>query len=245
MSATPQIGGQLDIRFSDSETRDRYLKERPAGQSEQVSEEAPYLWSIIRGFAKIEQGIDRLIVATLVSPDASPELRALLSPVFPFDHRLRIVERLVKRGALIIDANFRQIEGPVGIGDSLGPTEAIRKAMGYRNRLVHEGVFMWVAGDDRSYQTSIWVDGPTGRTTAVPLVFRANGQPSLFDFTNKLAMALPPYFLSSMFTVDQDADVDAAEILNLAMTKFARSEATASERRAESFDKLVQRFAGS
>lgn len=239
MSA-PRIGGYLPVRFSDDMTRERYFAEDSGANDNQINEEAPYAWSIVRGYAKIEQGIDRLIVACLVGSDSSPDLRYQLSPVFTFDERLRIVERLVKAGALSVHAKFAEIDGPVAFDGPLPPAAAIRKAMSYRNQLLHEGIFMWIGGNEKGFSSSVWVDGPSGQSTAVPLVVSVDEKPSLFDLVGRLGPGLPFCFGPPMFTPVQGVEIDRTAALNQAFRKSNESRNAGSEKRQSAFEELLE-----
>lgn len=240
-SELPQWGGYVKQRFSDEATRIRYQQQQrlPSGD---IEADAPAAWATLQAYSKIEAGVDRLIVAALIGNDARPGLASGLSELMVFDHRLRLLSRLLKRGRLRLQDPSLVFDLPYPLQGPVEPVEAIRTAMRYRNKLFHVGVYQWIEGNDHGYATSTWVDGPAQRP-AVPLVWEFKGKPALAHLVTRLAMGPPFYFGSPIFVPDEEVTVDAKSMLEAALRKVEQSAEQAADTRAEKAKELIERFA--
>lgn len=238
-------------RFSSPDTEARYFAKYPERRTTQIyaagtippqdeslriyDETMPAAWRAVRAFVKIEAGIDRLIVASLCRRDAPPELARHLSSAFEFDQRLRIVERLVKKNKLVLQPEFESVEVPYPLPSPMKTFEAIRCAMSYRNRLVHDGLYMFVLGNEQSYTESVWVDSANAKKPGVPIMVDVHGRPSLMRLAESLGAGLPFFTGPRIFDLADDLFVDPGPVIDRAVKAAKKS----AEHRAQGHEQAV------
>jgi len=109
--------------------------------------------------------------------------------------------------------------------------------------LFHNGVFLYIVGDDNGYSESLWVEVPEGsKHPSVPLIHRIEGKPGLMDLAGELAMGLPFYLGAPIIRVSDNISVCCTEELARAWNSSSKSYNKDRESMKKRFDALVKQL---
>lgn len=249
----PDFSMYSRLRYADAATEEKYKSQKTLPKSnDEMLLALPYAWHLMQSFTKIEVGILRVVTGSLLGESVPKDALTQLVNLFSFDERLRMVQRLIKTGDLVVRDEFKKIQAPGEFGRPefgsktfFSPTEAIRIAMSYRNILAHDGFKFGVSETENGFSHVPFIESSNNSTRWVHLYHiwpepRLDGlaQISFHEFVWRLSNSLPFFIGPPMF--EKPSRIESpVKFIETAIAKQKESQAKNDARKRDGFAELL------
>jgi len=242
------------LRYDTDTTEKRYKAQKKLPKSnDDILIALPYAWHLMQSFTKIENGITRVLSASIVGNAVKKNIMHSLTHLFSFDERLRMMQRLIKNNNLIVCEEFRQIQAPGEFGhvkfgaiEFFTPVDAFRTAMSYRNVLAHDGFLFGVSESENGFRHTPIIDPsnnqrPWVHLYHVPPETRSDGknQISFNEFVWRLSNSLPFHVGPPMFREPEKLEFPI-EFIENAIMKQNKSQKKMASRKNDMISELIE-----